>query len=109
MTAERTGSRRGAAGMKACGRGRFLPGPITLSGRGAGKVADTNISYIVIGNEIKGPEEKEMVDICTRVGEQGVSDKVLLAIKEVQAKLAKEVETILKENSLAEAGAGAEG
>lgn len=62
-------------------------------------MADTNISYIVIGSEIKGSEEKGIVDICTRIHEQGVSDKVLLAIKEVQAKLAKEVETILKENA----------
>lgn len=65
-------------------------------------MADTNISYIVIGSEIKGPEEKGLVDICTRIGEQGVSDKVLLAIKEVQAKMAKEVETILKENATTE-------
>lgn len=65
-------------------------------------MADTNISYIVIGSEIKGPEEKGLVDICTRIGEKGVSDKVLLAIKEVQAKMAKEVETILKENAPAE-------
>lgn len=59
-------------------------------------MVDTNISYIVIGREIKGPEEKGLVDICTRIGKQGVSDKVLLAIKEVQAKMAKEIETILK-------------
>ncbi len=65
-------------------------------------MADTNISYIVIGSEIKGPKEKGLVDICTRIGEQGVSDKVLLAIKEVQAKMAKEVETILKENATTE-------
>lgn len=65
-------------------------------------MADTNISYIVIGSEIKGPKEKGLVDICTRIGERGVSDKVLLAIKEVQAKMAKEVETILKENATTE-------
>lgn len=72
-------------------------------------MADTNISYIVIGSEIKGPEEKGMVDICTRIEEQGVSDKALLAIKEVQGKMAQEVEDILKENTPAEAGAGTEG
>ncbi len=62
-------------------------------------MADTNISYIVIESVIKGPEEKVSVDICVRIGEreQGVVDTVFLAIKEVQAKMAKEVETILKD------------
>ena len=69
-------------------------------------MVDTNISYIVIGSEIKGPNEKDMVDICTRIGEQGVSDKALLEIKAVQAKMAQEVEAILKENAPTEAGVG---
>ncbi len=38
-------------------------------------MVDTNISYIVIGREIKGPEEKGLVDICTRIGEQGVRER----------------------------------
>lgn len=62
-------------------------------------MADTNISYIVIGSEIKGPEEKRMVDINTRICEPSVSDTVLLAIKEVQAKMTKEIESILKQNT----------
>lgn len=61
-------------------------------------MADTNISYIVIGSEIKGPNEKGMVDICTRISEQGVSDKVLLEIRAVQAKMAQEVEEIMKKS-----------
>lgn len=69
-------------------------------------MVDTNISYIVIGSEIKGSNEKSMADICTRLSEQSVSDKALLAIKKVQAKMAQEVEEILKENPQAEAGAG---
>lgn len=72
-------------------------------------MVDTNISYIVIESEIKGPAEKGMVDICTRIGEQGVSDKALMEIKAVQTKMAQEVETILKENAPVESGAGAEG
>ena len=66
----------------------------------------TNISYIVIGSEIKGPNEKGMVDICTRISEQGVSDKALLAIKAVQEQMAQQVEAILKENAPTEAGEG---
>lgn len=62
-------------------------------------MADTNISYIVIGSEIKGPEEKRIVDIDTRICEPDVPDAVLLAIKDVQAKLVKEIESILKENT----------
>ncbi len=59
-------------------------------------MANTNISYIVIGSEIKGSDEKRIVDINTRIGEAVASDKALLQIKEVQEKLAQEVEAILK-------------